>query len=189
MSREIRASELAEKMTFREPGMEPVTIKSLDYHGDAVLVTDVDGVESTLDRDTVVEVLVALPRLEMDVAGEYSGNAYPEAEEYRVHMRPMIGGERFLLTVENASGGEINSVPLSMAEVDGIQKVASTDHGLDVYEDDWTIPVNIERSIHWDLGDAENFVRLNEAHIDEIAAWLRYATGEETWDGGDTWEY
>ena len=28
-------------------------------------------------------------------------------------------------------------------------------------------------------------VGLDESQIDEVAAWLRYATGEETWDGGD----
>jgi hypothetical protein len=131
-----------------------------------------------------------LPDLTMDVHGEYYGNAYPESADFRVRMSIMVPGDRYLLTVETADGTEIDTVPLGEEEVDGIQKIASTDHSLEGYADDWTIPVGIDRTVHWDLSDAEHFVRLNEQQIDEIAQWLRFATGQDTYEGDpENWEY
>jgi hypothetical protein len=131
-----------------------------------------------------------LPDLTMDITGEYTGNAYPEAAEFRVRLAIMVPGDRYLLTVETADGTEIDTVPLSDEDADGIAKVASTSHSLDVYDGDWKIPVGIERTVHWDLSDAEHFVRLNEQEIDEIAQWLRFATGEDEYTGdAENWEY
>jgi hypothetical protein len=132
---------------------------------------------------------ITVPPLQMDVTGEYQGNAYPEAQELRIHMTILGTGEDFGLVVEDNAGGVINSVTISEAEADGIQKVASTEHSLAVYEDDWKMPPGIERTVQWDLGSGDTYLVLSSGHIDEIAAWLRFATGEEEWDGGEVWEY
>jgi len=133
--------------------------------------------------------MATLPDLQMDVTGEYCGNAYPESAEYRIRITQINDGTEFVLSVENSSGGEINVIPLKEADADGILKVAETSHSLSGYDGDWKIPVGIERSVHWDLSDAENYVRLNESDIDEIAQWLRYALALDDYDGGETWEF
>lgn len=132
--------------------------------------------------------MTTLPDFQKDVTGEYSGNAYPETHEYRIRMVQINDGTEFVLTVETSSGDEINVVPLTEEDADGIFKVAETSHSLDVYEDDWKIPEGIERSVHWDLSDAENFIRLDADGIDEVASWLEYALGLKVWDGGEEWE-
>lgn len=54
---EVRARNLNEGDTFREYGLdEIVEIHSLDYFGDAVLVTDTNNNHHTLDGDEVVEL-------------------------------------------------------------------------------------------------------------------------------------
>lgn len=123
-----------------------------------------------------------VPDFSMDVTGEYLGNAYPQAAEYRVTLTILGTGTDFGLVVENSSGGVVNSVTLSEEDADGIEKVATTMHGLEVYEDDWQIPSGIDRAVSWDLSDAENYIRLDEGQISEINNWLRYAVGDKTWN-------
>jgi hypothetical protein len=79
---------------------------------------------------------------------------------------------------------------LTDEEVEGLQRVASTDHGLGAFDDDWKIPAGMDRTIEWTLQtDIDHTVRLDTTDIDEIAAWFRFATGEEVWDGGEDWEF
>lgn len=139
--------------------------------------------------DNENEEASGLPDLTMEVHGEYYGNAYPESAEFRVRLTTLVPGDRYLLTAETTDGTEVTTVPLGEAEVDGIAKVAGTSHSLDVYDGDWTIPVGIDRTVHWDLSDATHNIRLNEQQIDEIYQWLRYATGEDEYTGGEDWEY
>jgi len=131
-----------------------------------------------------------LPDFQMSVAGEYYGNPYPQAADYLVRIVQINDGTEFVLTVENSSGGEVNVMPLTEADADGIFKVAATDHSLSGYEDDWKIPPGIERSVRWDLGDGDNFVQLAGGEIDEVATWLRYALAIDEYTGpSDSWEY
>lgn len=130
-----------------------------------------------------------LPDFSLDVTGEYQGNAYPEPAEYRISISILGTGVDYGLVVENSSGGVVNSIILTEEDADGIEKVATTMHGLEVYEDDWKIPAGIDRTVYWDLGDTENFVRLDESGIAQVNAWLRYALGFEEWTGGDEWVF
>lgn len=140
--------------------------------------------------DTENGPVLKVPPLQMDVVGEYTGNAYPKQEEYRVHMVEEVGTDNCLLSIEDSAGNEvIETLTLTPELIDGIQKIALTDHSLGGYADDWKIPDGMDRTVTWTLGDASTFIALSSGHIDEIAAWLRFATGEEEWDGGDEWEY
>jgi hypothetical protein len=127
-----------------------------------------------------------VPNLEMDVIGEYHGNAYPEKWEYRITMQPDTEEEGgFLINVEQESGGSMGTTVFTADEAEGLQKMAGTDHSIDAYGDDWTFPDGMERV----LTDPDHYIRLDESQIDEVAAWLRYATGEDTWAGGSEWAF
>jgi hypothetical protein len=129
-----------------------------------------------------------LPDLQMDVTGEYQGNAYPETHEYRITMKR--DDDQFLMDIEDTIGMSLGTTAFSAEEVDGITEMAMRDHSLSGYEDDWTIPEGMERVITWVLPtDADHYIVLNESQIDEVAAWLRHATGEDTWTGGEDWVY
>ena len=129
-----------------------------------------------------------VPNLQMDVVGEYLANAYSETRDYRIHLKPHQHGYR--LMVEDSGGGIIWMSFLTDEDVDGLQRMASTDHSLSGYEDDWKIPEGMERVLTWVvLDDNTHFVRLNSGQIDEVAEWFEYATGEKVWDGGDEWEF
>ena len=192
MSNDLRASELEERMRYREYGMDGVIeVKTLGTHGDRVLITAADGTETSLDRDTVVERVFPLPAFQMDVTGEYLGNAYPEQQEYRVRITA-LEGERFQLTVEDASGTVVGGgEEFGFDVAEGIQKVASTDHGLSFYEDDWKLPAGMDRMITWTLPTfTDVHVELNESQIDQVSHWLNYALGEDVYEGNpDVWEY
>jgi hypothetical protein len=132
-----------------------------------------------------------LPAFQKDVPGQYYGGAFWDFAEYRIKIVTLDGtGERFVLSVETASGGEIGEHEFDAAVAEGIARMASTDHGLSAYEDDWAIPMGMGRVLTWDLPTVEDhLVVLDEAAIDEIAAWLEYATGEKVWPGGTEWEF
>jgi hypothetical protein len=137
-----------------------------------------------------------LPAFQMDVTGEYGGNAYPEQVECRVHMAQSgeIGPESaehpVVLWVEDSSGDRLGQMWFSPEEIEGILWMALTNHGLDGYEDDWSLPVGMDRRLVWTLPtDNDHFVQIDETQIDEMAAWLRFATGEDEWTGGDEWEF
>lgn len=134
--------------------------------------------------------VLKVPPFQMDVVGEYTGNAYPRTEEYRVHMIEEVGTDNCLLSIEDNAGNEvIDTLTITPELADGIISMSQIDHGLGGYEDDWTLPPGMDRRINWDLGSGDTFISLSSGHITEIAAWLRFATGEEDWDGGDEWEY
>lgn len=134
----------------------------------------------------------SLPEFKMDVRGEYSANAYPEEAEYRVHMAQEDDDAEHpvVLWVESSSGERVGQAWFSEAEIDGITSMATVDHGLGGYEDDWLLPAGMDRQIVWTLQtDLPHYVRLDSSQIDEVAAWLRFATGDEEWTGGDEWEW
>jgi hypothetical protein len=126
-----------------------------------------------------------LPDFEMDVTGEYSGNAYPEQRVYRIKIQQVGDGTEFLLTVDD----DIEGYRFDEYVADGITEMASRDHGLSGYEDDWSLPDGMNRALRWDIGDSENYIVLTEGQIDEVATWLRFALGLDTYDGpADRWE-
>jgi hypothetical protein len=53
------------------------------------------------------------------------------------------------------------------------------------------LPEGMNRVLVWTLPTEEDhWVRLDEDQIQQVAAWLAYATGEETYDGDpENWEY
>jgi len=131
-----------------------------------------------------------LPAFAKDVSGQCYGGAFWDSADYRVRIKEVQ--HVYHLTVENSSGHRVGEMVIDDGIADGIARMASTDHGLSGYEDDWTIPPGMERVLTWVLpmNDETHSVVLNEAVIDEIAAWLEYATGEETYDGDpENWEY
>jgi len=130
----------------------------------------------------------ALPRLEMDVLGSYEGNAYPEQAEYRIVM---TRDDSISFDVEDSSGSPVAPTLVLTEELaDGIICMAGTDHSLSGYEDDWALPAGLDRQISWTLQtNLDVSIVLRSDHLDEIAAWLRYAIGEDVWDGDDEWEY
>jgi hypothetical protein len=132
-----------------------------------------------------------LPAMVKDVSGQYYGGAFWDSADYRVKIVTLDGsGEKFQMTVESASGGEVGTYEFGPAEAEGIARMASTDHGLGAYEDDWTIPSGMGRTLSWSLPTVmDHLVVLEQDVIDEIADWLEYATGEKTWDGGEVWEF
>lgn len=142
---------------------------------------------SKIDRE-LSSVLV--PPLSKDVTGQCYGGAFWSEADYRVTMARGEGGS-ISLNVED-SGGALVARTLFFDEelIEGIDKVAHTDHGLSGYEDDWKIPAGMGRVLTWTLQtDINHEVVLNEADIDEVAAWLEYAIGEKVWDGGEDWEF
>jgi hypothetical protein len=130
---------------------------------------------------------LTVPPFEMDVAGEYQGNAYPEQREYRIHMIESAYG--ISMGVEDSSGHEVGTQDFSVMQAEGIIQMAHTDHSIDAYGD-VNVPSGFGREIAWvlDTADADVYIRLSEDQISEIADWLEYATGEAEWTGGDSWE-
>jgi hypothetical protein len=131
-----------------------------------------------------------LPDFQMDVTGEYQGNAYPESAEYRIVMLRHTTGS-IMFCVENSSGSDIGQ-PLVLDDglIEGITWMANTNHDLGGYQDDWDIPAGMDRQLVWTLQtDIDHYVQLTEDQIDQVAAWLRFATGEDEWTGGEVWEY
>ncbi len=133
-----------------------------------------------------------VPDFQMDVTGEYQGNAYPEPQAYRIRIAPH-DEEFFSLTVENESGGIVGSVSLGDAEIDGIDKASLTDYSAPLEDGDWTFPAGMSIALTWQMPtDGDVYVVLDQGHIDQIANWFRYATGEKTWDwgtDGEEWEF
>jgi hypothetical protein len=132
-----------------------------------------------------------LPALVKDVSGQYYGGAFWDSADYRVKIVTLDGsGENFRMTVESASGSEVGTYEFGKAEADGITRMASTDHDLGAYEDDWAIPLGMRRTLSWTLPTTDDhLVVVEQDVIDEIADWLEYATGAKTWDGGEDWEW
>lgn len=136
--------------------------------------------------------MTALPDLQMDVTGEYSGNAYPETHEYRIGLA-RVEGPQFRLWAEDTGGGVIGEYLFDevIAE-DGIIAMASINHGLDGYEDDWHLPDGMYRTLGWAIPNTPPDVRIaiDESGIDQVATWLRFALGLATYDGNpDEWEF
>jgi hypothetical protein len=134
-----------------------------------------------------------LPNFQKDVTGEDSGNAYPEQTEYRICIEQVGDGTKFQMWAEDTSGGVVGMYAFNeeIAE-DGIIAMAQINHGLDGYEDDWHLPEGMYRTIQWALPGlpVDVDIRLGEDAIDEVAAWLRFALGLDTYDGpADRWEY
>jgi len=133
-----------------------------------------------------------LPAFEMDVTGEYSGNAYPEQHEYRVKIVTLDGtGEKFLLDVQDHNGSDVGQYEFDFEIAEGIQKMAMTMHDINVYEDDWKFPAGMSRVLTWHLPlDYENYVVLNEDDLAQISDWLDYAMPDgKDYDGPeDQWE-
>ena len=133
---------------------------------------------------------MSVPDFQRDLPGEYHGNAYPEQRLYRIRIKPGEDGT-FVLTVED-TGGTLVGTPQVFDEalVEGIQWMASTNHGLDGYEDDWSLPVGMTRQLLWVLPtDISHQIVLDEGHVDEIDEWFDYALGRKVWTGGEEWEF
>jgi hypothetical protein len=124
-----------------------------------------------------------VPDFVLQLNGEFTGNAYPEQREYEVRLaHDPTDGIQMLVT---DSGGAPVAKPLTITEelADGILSMAQTNHDLNGYEDDWTLPTGMGRSLYWVLQtDMDCEVRLDENDLGLIADWLQYATGEKTWD-------
>ena len=163
---------------------------------------ELDWVGSLNGADVPIKVRLAEPEPEdsrmvpdfsMDVAGEYGGNAYPEQREYEVRLaHDPADGIQMLVT---DSGGAFVAEPLVITEelADGITSMATTNHDLDGYRDDWALPDGMGRSLSWMLQtDLEVTIELGEHQIEQIADWLDYATGAKTWDwvsDGEEWNH
>lgn len=145
---------------------------------------DASGVPYTDgEADLALPAKRMVPDFSMDVVGEYTGNPYPEQREYRVTMAHDPGDGIQLLVVD--SGGAPVAKPLTITEelADGITSMATTNHDLDGYADDWALPTGMGRSLSWTLQtDLDCDIRLSEGQISEIGDWLLYATGERDWD-------
>jgi hypothetical protein len=124
-----------------------------------------------------------VPDLSMDVTGEYQGNAYPEQREYRVTLAHDPGDGIQMLVTD--SGGAPVAKPLLVTPelAEGVISMADIDHDLSAYDDDWTLPSGMMRSLSWTLQtDMDCEITLDQGQINTIAEWLRYATGERDWD-------
>jgi len=133
-----------------------------------------------------------LPNFGMDVTGWYSGNAYPETREYRVMIAQRVPGESFYLRAEDSGGFEVGEYIFERDIADGIIDMGNRDHDLSGYEDDWSLPVGMVRTLSWRLptADLNIDIVLQQHHIDLVCAWLRYATGLDTYTGDpEIWEY
>jgi hypothetical protein len=197
---DIRASELEEGMRYREYGMDDaVTIKVIDWHGDTVLITSTDGMELTLDRDTVVERVKttvtpppAVPDFSKDVPGQSFGGAYWSEADYRVtlkvsqwqeHMGLMVV-DTLLLEIEDSLGTKLFDCVFSDVQGDRLRDLARTSEEAD------DEGLGLSRELHWRFTDNNNQVDLNVNVLEEIAAWLDFVFRDEVYDGNpDEWEY
>ena len=167
---------------------------------ETVLMTYIDG-DQAVDLPTYAQRVAdeengiehegkAVPDFKSHGTGEYYGNAYPEQFEYTLRCSENAD-EQFVLVAEDNSGGEIVSVTFTDEDADGIQRMATTDHGLGAYEDDWQIPPGMNRVLTWDISDNPEYgLVLNESQITELGHWLTYALGETKWDWdtqGEEW--
>lgn len=135
-----------------------------------------------------------LPEFTKDVEGKEYGGAYYHDAEYRIRMAVEDDQPEtpVVLWVEDSAGNRIDQQWLTPELIEGIIKIASINHGLDGsgYDDDWTFPVGMDRVLVWAVTTKGNHrVEVGSDVVDEVAAWLRYATGEDEWTGGEDWEF
>lgn len=165
---------------------ESYAISPIAYPDMLVVVrtADASGVPYTQgEADLALPARRMVPDFVLQLKGEYQGNAYPEQREYEVRLaHDPEDGVQMLVT---DSGGAPVAKPLTITEelADGIISMGQTNHDLDGYQDDWTLPTGMGRSLTWTLQtDMDHYVVLNEDRIAEIADWLLFTNGEKTWD-------
>jgi hypothetical protein len=172
-------------------GMNPAAFPAMVV---VVRTADASGVPYTQgEADLALPAGRLVPDLTMEVVGEFGGDAYPRQYEYEVRLaHDPADGVQMLVT---DSGGAPIAQPLVLddATIDGIISMSSIDHDLSGYEDDWTLPVGMQRVLTWMLQtDMDHTVELDASQIDQIAEWLTYATGEKTWnwdEQGEEWVF
>jgi hypothetical protein len=170
-----------------EYGADPITHPEMLV---VVRTADATGQPYTEgEADLALPATRLVPDFSMDVSGEYTGNPYPEQREYRITMAhdPTDGAQ--MLVVD--SGGAFVAEPLMITPelAEGIGWMAHTNHDLGAYEDDWTLPTGMGRTLSWTLDtDGDILIVLSEGQITEVADWLEYATGEKTWDWAEQGE-
>lgn len=135
--------------------------------------------------------MTTLPDLQMDLTGRYNGGAYWNEAEYRVIAREADDIGTYAIVVEDTAGNVVGEQVLSAEQTADLIDVASRDHSLSGFDDDWDLPRGIERRIEWVLQtNMDHEIVLTSDQIDEVAMWLRYATGVAEYDGNpDEWEY
>jgi hypothetical protein len=187
VNRDKTFDDIAQAQGWNAQSRESILMMFIDGDQDMGLVA---FAQARADEENGVEHEgKAVPDFQMDVRGEYQGNAYPESAEYRIVIAPNPAGT-FTFLVED-SGGYSVAEPLEIGEdlIDGIRTIRSTDHGLGAYEDDWTLPVGLDRQISWTLQtELAHYVVLTETQIDWISEWLDYADGTKTWDWAEQGE-
>lgn len=180
--------------------VDPVKVKeALELGGFFVISVDINDGErgwAMDDPEPGAEPEPArpsVPDFEVNLVGEYQGNPFPERADYRVRAVTQPDGIVHMLTVESSDGQLVGVTGLGEPEVDGILKVAETDHDLTVYDGDWTFPSGMVRAVEWILPtEIDHYVVLRQPEIDSLAEWLRYATGDKTWnwaEQGSEWTF
>jgi hypothetical protein len=129
---------------------------------------------------------VTLPDFTKDVQGRYFGGAYWNEADYRIGITDDTAGgtQAFVLTVESNTGFEVSKHEFTDTQADRLIALVNTD---DAADDEG---LGLSRELHWRVGDDTNEVDLDVNVLDEVAAWLGYALGIETYEGSpDEWEY
>lgn len=126
--------------------------------------------------------MALVPDLRTHVRGSVYGGAYYQDADLTLHAH--VHDDRTVtLRLLDTMDNEIATLSLHAAAAVSAQ-AALASAPVDVPD----VP-GMTRSTTWVLGDDYGQADLHSV-ADELAAWLAYATGAETWDGDpDRWEY
>lgn len=131
-----------------------------------------------------------VPDLQIDLAGQSYGGAYWSNADYR--FGATREGDEILMWLENSSGGVIDDRQFTERQVRALMLVDDAPTRIRPSDAPPTVDelasLGVNTVVSWMWGDDEDEVDLG-GRLDEIQAWLGYALGDETWDGGEDWEW
>jgi hypothetical protein len=131
-----------------------------------------------------------VPELYRSIQGNYYGGAYWNNQELALHcVSDGTGG--FTLTIEDTRGFPLGTHEIPATDAKLIRDTLGKPRRGPAVK---TISGLSERLTWGNLvpNDDRYEVSLNGGELDELHEWLRYATGEETWNSledGDDWEW
>lgn len=127
----------------------------------------------------------ALPPLERQVTGQQYGGQYTSDHEYELRLELITPAEGALASVQLLDTSGFERYRQNLTREEAVTFVRAVGAGT-------TEPVGVQdlsRDLTWSLSGERDFVVVRDSELDEIAAWLGYALGQDVWDGGDEWEY
>lgn len=131
----------------------------------------------------MITTFTRVPHLSMLETGHtYGGQHYTEREYEITFETDARGGAS--VTLADTAGNTVWDTHLDEAELAAAHRMVTRAP---------EPPAKPIAGLHvapvWSLGDDFDYVVLLSSQLEQVGAWLEYATGAKDWDGGPDWEY